>query len=111
MKTLFSKIIDRELNANIIYEDDSVIVIKDIHPKAPIHWLIIPKIPIPTFQDLQKEHFGYLLAMTEVIQKLAKEHSLEKGYRLVVNNGPDAGQSVFHLHIHFLAQRAHNHDF
>jgi histidine triad (HIT) family protein len=49
--------------------------------------------------------------MTEVIQKLAKEHSLEKGYRLVVNNGPDAGQSVFHLHIHLLAQRAHNHDF
>ena len=111
MKSIFSKIIDRELDANIIYEDEMVIVIKDIHPQAPIHWLVIPKIEIPTFQDLQKEHFRYLLAMTEVIQKLAKEHSLEKGYRLVVNSGPDSGQLVFHLHIHMLAHRAHNHEF
>lgn len=111
MKTLFSKIIDKEMEASIIYENEMVIVIKDIYPRAPIHWLIIPKIQIPTFQDLQKDHFGYLLAMTETIQKLAREYSLEKGYRLVVNNGPESGQSVYHLHIHMLAQRAHNHDF
>jgi histidine triad (HIT) family protein len=104
--TLFEKIIAREIPATIVYEDDRVIAIKDINPAAPAHVLIVPKKPIPRIAEAQAEDqqaLGYLLLKAADI---ARELGLtEKGYRLVINNGPDAGESVPHLHLHILGGR------
>lgn len=103
MKTIFEKIIDGEIPAEKIYEDDQIIVIKDIHPKAPIHLLIITKKVIPNIQSIPKEDLPLLAAIFEVGQKMAKQFGLEEsGYRILVNNGGYAGQIVPHLHFHLL---------
>ena len=103
MKTLFEKIIGGELPAEKVYEDERIVAIKDIAPKAPVHLLIIPRKVIPDLQTLQKEDFPLLGEIVVVAQKLAKKFDLaESGYRLLVNNGPDAGQTIFHLHFHLL---------
>ncbi|MCB1111193.1 MAG: histidine triad nucleotide-binding protein [Chlamydiales bacterium] len=105
MTTIFGKIINRELEADIVYEDEHVIAIKDINPAAPVHLLIIPKKEIPRIQEMG-EHDLYLLGhVVQVAQKLAKEYNIEEGYRLLTNNGPDAGQTIFHLHFHLLGGR------
>jgi histidine triad (HIT) family protein len=105
MKTLFQKIIDREIPARIEHEDDHCIVIHDIQPQAPVHLLIIPKQVIPRVGDAtaaDQAVLGHLLlAAGEVARKLR----LERGFRLVVNHGPDACESVPHLHVHLLARR------
>ena len=108
MKTLFQKIIDRELPSETVYEDDQVIAIKDIAPKAPVHLLIIPKKVIPDIQSLTPEDYPLLGEVARVAQRLAKEYGLiEKGgYRLLTNNGEGAGQTIFHLHFHLLGGRA-----
>lgn len=107
MKTLFEKIIDRELPAEIIYENESVIVIKDKFPKAPVHLLIITKKVIPSFQEVDGADLPLIGECMEVAKKMAKQFNLVSGgYRLLVNNGADAGQTIFHLHFHLLGGAA-----
>jgi histidine triad (HIT) family protein len=105
-KTLFEKIIAREIPAEIVYEDDVVLAFRDINPKAPTHVLIIPKKPIPRIAEAKPEDqqvLGHvLLKAAEVAGKLGLERS---GFRLVFNNGPDAGEAVPHLHCHILGGR------
>jgi histidine triad (HIT) family protein len=104
--TLFSKIIRREIPANIVYEDDHVLAFRDIHPQAPVHVLFVPKKPVPTLNDLQPEDAelaGRLLLAAAAYAR--KEGFAEKGYRVVINCNGDGGQTVFHLHLHVLAGR------
>ena len=104
-KSIFEKIIDKELPSKIIYEDEHCIVIEDIAPKAPIHLLVIPKKPIKKLSDVQeddKELLGHLMMVTK---KVAKQLNVENAFNVVINNGKEAGQTVFHLHIHLLAGR------
>jgi histidine triad (HIT) family protein len=105
-KTLFEKIIARELPAAIVYEDDLVLAFRDIRPQAPTHVLIIPKQPIPRIAEAKPEDqqiLGHLLLKAaEVAKTLGLEQS---GYRLVFNNGPDAGEAVPHLHCHIIGGR------
>jgi histidine triad (HIT) family protein len=105
MKTLFQRIIDREIPARIEHEDDRCIVIHDIDPKAPVHMLIIPKRVIPRATesvDADEAILGHLITTAGVI---ARKLKLDGGFRLVINNGPDACESVPHLHVHLLAGR------
>ena len=103
--TLFEKIIAREIPANIEYEDDLSIVIHDINPQAPIHLLIIPKKPIPKVSDSNVEDKDLLGHLLLVAKKVAEEKGIADNFRLVVNNGAKAGQSVFNIHIHLLSGR------
>ena len=105
MSSLFSKIIARALPAEIVFENASIIAIKDIHPIAPIHVLIIPKKEIKDLQSLAPSDFGLLGEVVTVAQQLAEQFGIEKGYRLLTNNGPAAGQTIFHLHFHLIGGR------
>lgn len=107
MKTLFQKIIDGELPSKKLYEDDRVIAIEDIAPKAPVHILIIPKKVISGIHAMQPEDFPLLGDIVRVAQKLAQDRGLNEqgGYRLLTNNGSAAGQTIFHLHFHLLGGR------
>lgn len=102
MVTIFEKIINKEIPAIILYEDDEVIAIKDKFPKAPVHLLIISKKVISSFQEIEKKDLPIIGRMIEVSQKLAKEFKIENAYRIVTNIGEKAGQSIFHLHFHLL---------
>ncbi len=104
--SIFTKIIERELPAEVVFENEHLIAIKDIHPRAPVHLLIITKKEIPDLQSVEPEDHFLLGEVTACAQQLAKEFGIEKGYRLITNNGPSAGQSVFHLHFHLLGGRA-----
>ncbi len=104
-KTIFAKIIDRELPANIAYEDDQVLAFHDITPAAPVHVLIIPKKPIDMVENVEVADEAVLGHMIYVAAQLAKTLKLDAGYRLVLNNGVEAGQSVFHIHLHLLGGR------
>ena len=106
--TLFEKIISKEIPADIIYEDDISIVIKDISPQAPTHLLIIPKKVIPKLSDATKEDQKVLGHLMLLAGKIAEELGLDETFRLVINNGAKAGQSVFHLHLHLLSGRSLN---
>src|SRR5262245_42351377 len=105
-KTLFEKIAAREIPGDIVYEDDLVLAIRDIKPVAPVHVLIVPRKPIPRMAEAQpQDHqvLGHLLLKAaEVAAKLGLKQG---GYRLVINTGPDAGESVPHLHCHILGGR------
>ncbi len=103
--TLFKKIIDREISAEIIYEDDNCLVFKDINPVAPIHVLIIPKIQIEKVSDAIKSDQDILGHLMLVAGEVARDLGVEDAFRLVVNNGSGAQQTVFHLHIHLIAGR------
>ena len=107
MKTLFEKIIAREIPANIVYEDDLVLAFHDIEPAAPTHILIVPKKPLPRIAHAEAEDqalLGHLLLKANAV---AAQLGLSKtGYRLVINNGRDGGESVPHLHCHLLGGRA-----
>ena len=106
--TLFEKIINREIPADILYEDEQSIVIKDISPQAPTHLLIIPKKVIPKLSDATNEDQNILGHLMLVAGKIAEQLELDETFRLVVNNGAKAGQSVFHLHLHLLSGRSLN---
>ena len=106
--TLFEKIIDREIPADILYEDELSIVIKDISPQAPTHLLIIPKKVIPKLSDATDEDQNILGHLMLVAGKIAEQLELDETFRLVINNGAKAGQSVFHLHLHLLSGRSLN---
>ncbi|CDZ80285.1 HIT-like protein [Candidatus Rubidus massiliensis] len=102
MSTVFSKIIKGELPADIVYESQNILAFKDIHPKAPIHLLIIPKKEIKNLQSVTKEDLPLVQEMIVAAQELAERFGIGDGYRLLTNNGPLAGQEVFHLHFHLL---------
>ncbi|MDR1303528.1 MAG: histidine triad nucleotide-binding protein [Puniceicoccales bacterium] len=102
-KTIFEKIIDREIPAEILMEDERCIVIRDINPGAPIHVLIIPKRKIARLSEAQNSDILILGHLLLTAQQFAKRQGLGDGFRIVVNNGPHAGETVPHLHIHFLA--------
>ena len=104
-KTLFQKIIDREIPAKIEHEDEHCIVIHDIQPQAPVHLLIIPKTVIPRIEAATAADQAVLGHLFLTAGKLAKKLQLANGFRLVVNNGPDASETVPHLHVHLLAKR------
>ena len=104
MSTIFNKIINKEIPADIIYENETVLCFKDINPIAPIHLLIIPKKEIPTVNDIKnddKELMGDLFIAAKEVAKLLKID--ENGYRLIINCNEDGCQTVYHLHIHLIA--------
>jgi histidine triad (HIT) family protein len=105
MTTLFSKIIAREIPADIVYEDEHCLAFRDINPQAPTHVLLVPKQEIPRLADASVEDqalLGYLLLAAGTV---ARQLGVADAFRLVVNNGAAAGQTVFHLHLHILAGR------
>lgn len=106
--TLFEKIIAREIHADIIFEDDLVLAFNDINPQAPTHVLVIPKKPIPRIAEADPDDHQVLGHLLLKAREVAAELNLENGYRLVINNGPDGGESVPHLHLHILGGRALN---
>jgi histidine triad (HIT) family protein len=103
--TLFGKIISREIPADIVYEDERCLAFRDINPQASTHVLLIPKKEIPRLSDATAEDEALLGHMMVTAGKIARELGIDEAFRLVVNNGADAGQSVFHLHLHILAGR------
>lgn len=105
-KTIFRRIIDKEIPAKIVYEDGLCLAFQDVNPQAPVHVLVIPKKEIPSLDEPDAEDqtlLGHLLMRTSAI---AKQLGLSGGYRVVINCGPDAGQTVPHLHLHILGGRA-----
>ena len=104
-KTIFKRIIDKEIPAKIAYEDDLCLAFHDVNPQAPTHVLVIPKQEIPSLSQLTAEDQTLLGHLLLVMQKLAGELGLDGGYRVVINCGPDGGQSVDHLHLHLLGGR------
>jgi len=107
-KTIFKRIIDREILADIVYEDDRCLAFRDIQPQAPVHILVIPKKEIPSLDAVSEADEALLGHLFTVIARLAVKLDLKSGYRVVVNCGPDAGQAVMHLHLHLLAGRRLN---
>ena len=107
-KTLFQKIIDREISAEIIYEDVLCIAINDVNPQAPIHVLLIPKKPISKLSDCTNQDKDLLAHLMLTVNKVAVKLNIDDAFRVNINNGEDAGQEVFHLHIHILGGREFN---
>lgn len=106
MATLFSRIIAREIPADIVYEDDRCLAFRDINPQAPTHVLLIPKQEIPKLADAVEGDQAMLGHLMLAAGKVARQLGVGDAFRLVVNNGADAGQTVFHLHLHILAGRS-----
>ena len=104
-KTIFKKVIDGEIPADIIYEDDQCLAFHDVSPQAPVHVLIIPRKEIASVDDISDEDQATIGHMWCVIRDLAKKLELKEGYRVVVNCGQRGGQSVNHLHYHLLGGR------
>ena len=102
MSTIFSKILDGEIPAEFIYEDEYLVVIKDAFPKAPVHLLMIPRKPIINLDDLNKDDEVLMGYMMMKIPEIAAQMGLSEGYRTIINTGKGGGQEVFHLHIHIL---------
>ena len=109
MTTVFGKIIEGKLPSKKVFENERILAIEDIMPVAPVHILIMPKKEIPNLQSLQPEDFSLISEIVEIAQKLADEYHVEEGYRLLTNNGSDAGQTVFHLHFHLIGGRKLSH--
>ncbi|MCA9208311.1 MAG: histidine triad nucleotide-binding protein [Pirellulaceae bacterium] len=105
-KTIFKRILDKEIPADIVHEDEHCLAFRDIQPQAPTHVLVIPRKEIPSLADLADEDQALIGHIYLVIQRLAEELELGGGYRVVVNCGADGGQSVDHLHFHLLGGRA-----
>ncbi|CAL9193999.1 14 kDa zinc-binding protein-like [Musa acuminata AAA Group] len=108
--TIFDKIIKKEIPSTVVYEDDKVLAFRDIAPQAPTHILIIPKVKdglsgLSKAEERHVEILGYLLYIAKLV---AKQEGLGDGFRIVINDGNDAGQSVYHLHVHLLGGRQMN---
>ena len=106
--TLFEKIIAREIPANLLAEEETWIAFQDIAPQAPFHALIVPKKSIPRIAEAGQEDQELLGALLLAAAEVAREQKLEKGFRIVINNGPDGGEAVPHLHLHLLGKRKMN---
>lgn len=104
-KTLFQKIVDGEIPADVLYQDDLVTAFRDVRPQAPSHVLIVPNRPIPTAADVTEEDEPALGRLFTVARRLAEREGLEHGYRLIVNCKEHGHQEVFHLHMHLLGGR------
>ena len=104
-KTIFEKIIDGEIPADIAYEDDRCIAIHDLNPQAPTHLLIIPRKPIPRLAEASESDVELLGHLLLVARDISKKPEFSQGFRIVINNGPHGGESVPHLHVHLLAGR------
>ena len=104
-KTIFKKIIDREIPADIVYEDDLCLAFRDINPQAPVHVIVIPKKEIPMVDQMAEEDEAVVGHLFVAMRKIAAQLDLTGGYRIVTNNGRDAGQEVMHLHFHMLGGR------
>lgn len=104
-KTIFQRIIDREIPAEIVYEDDQCLAFRDINAQAPTHVLVIPRQPIPSLAQAADSDAALLGHLLVAARKVAEQLGLKNGYRTVINCGPDGGQSVDHLHVHLLGGR------
>jgi histidine triad (HIT) family protein len=104
-KTLFSKVIDKEIPAAILFEDDLCVAFKDIHPQAPAHFLVVPRKPIARLSEASSADHAVLGHLMLKAAQVAKEQGLDD-FRVVINNGEGAGQTVFHLHLHVLGGRS-----
>ena len=104
-KTIFKRIIDKEIPANVVYEDDKCLAFRDVNPQAPVHFLVIPRQEIPSLADASDDDSHLLGHLLSTARRLAMQMGLEQGYRVVINCGPDGGQSVDHLHLHILGGR------
>lgn len=102
MTTVFGQIIAGKIPSEKVFENERILAIKDIAPAAPVHILIMPKKHIPNLQSLQEEDLPLIAEIVQVAQKLAEEFDIEEGYRLLTNNGTEAGQTIFHLHFHLI---------
>ena len=107
MNCIFCEIIEKKRPAQIIYEDERVLAFEDIHPQAPVHVLVIPKKHIPTSLDMQDEDNDLISCLFQTANKIARERGIaERGFRLVMNCNREAGQTVFHIHLHVLGGRS-----
>lgn len=104
-KTLFEKIAAREIPADIVFEDELCFAFRDINPQAPTHILIVPRKPIPTLNDIVEADEPVVGHLFRIASQLAQQEGLDNGYRTVFNCGEDAGQTVFHIHLHLLGGR------
>jgi len=104
-ETIFSKIIRREIPAEIVYEDDLAIAFKDVFPQAPVHILVIPKEPIAQLADAESKDHALMGHLLLTVKRVAQQVGLNNGYRVVINTGSDGGQTVPHLHLHILGGR------
>ena len=102
-ETLFTKIINGEIPSDKLYEDDHCIAIRDINPQAPVHVLVIPRQPLPKLADATEEDKAMLGHCMWAAGEVARQLGVENAFRLIVNNGAGAGQTVFHLHLHIIA--------
>ena len=109
MTTVFGKIIEGKLPCKKVFENERILAIEDIAPVAPVHILIMPKKEIPNLQALSSEDLPLIAEIVEVARQLADEYNVEDGYRLLTNNGSEAGQTVFHLHFHLIGGRKLSH--
>lgn len=105
MTTIFSRIIKGELPSEKVYEDDKLLVIKDINPIAPVHLLLIPKKEFKDLQSVDEDDLPLISHVVKVAQILAEKYEISDGYRLITNNGSSAGQIIFHLHFHLIGGR------
>jgi histidine triad (HIT) family protein len=103
--SLFTKIINKQIPAEVVYEDDLCFAIKDINPQAPVHLLLIPKKPLDRLSNAAADDQALLGHLMLVVGKLTRQLKIDGAFRLAINNGAEAGQSVFHLHLHILAGR------
>ena len=103
--TIFDKIISKEIPADVIYEDDQCLAFRDINPQGPTHFLVIPKVRIAQLSHVNPEHKELLGHLMFTAQYVAKQEGLSKGFRVVVNDGPEGAQSVYHLHLHVIGGR------
>ncbi len=105
-ETIFSKIIRREIPADIVYEDNLCLAFRDVNPQAPVHVLVIPKEPIPKLSDAESNHHALMGHLLLSVKRVAEQLELKNGYRVVINCGDDGGQTVNHLHLHILGGRS-----
>jgi histidine triad (HIT) family protein len=109
-KSIFSKIIDGDIPADILYQDEECFCIRDINPQAPTHILLIPKKPIPRLADASEEDKAMLGHLMLRVGDIARKLGVDEAFRVCINNGEAAGQTVFHLHIHILAGKKFSED-
>ncbi|XP_063978425.1 adenosine 5'-monophosphoramidase HINT1 [Diachasmimorpha longicaudata] len=103
--TIFGKILRKEIPCKFIYEDEQCVAFNDVNPQSPVHFLVIPRKPIPQLSKAEDDDEAILGHLMNVARKVAKEQGLDKGFRLVINDGQNGAQSVYHLHIHVLGGR------
>ncbi|MAJ87751.1 MAG: histidine triad nucleotide-binding protein [Cellvibrionales bacterium TMED148] len=107
--TLFTRIINREVPAEFVYEDDKCVVINDIAPQAPVHMLVIPRKPLSRLSDATPEDKNLMGHLLWVAGEVARRQGIANAFRLIVNNGAEAGQTIFHLHLHVLGRKSFDH--